>query len=94
VVIHPVKFAVSADAGGTAEATGPFTAQPLITTGAGDHFNAGFCLGRSLGLSNEQSLWAGVAASGLYVRQAKSPSVNELLDFLRAWPESKEEVHH
>ena len=31
---------------------GPFTAKPLITTGAGDHFNSGFCLGRLLGLDN------------------------------------------
>jgi hypothetical protein len=86
VVIHPVKFAVTGDAQGTAEATSAFTPKPLITTGAGDHFNAGFCLGRSLGLTNEQSLWAGVATSGFYVRHAKSPGIGDLVAMLRNWP--------
>jgi sugar/nucleoside kinase (ribokinase family) len=89
VVIHPVKFAVTADAQGTAEATSAFTPKPLITTGAGDHFNAGFCLGRSLGLTNEQSLWAGVTTSGFYVRQGKSPDIADLVAMLRNWPEEQ-----
>jgi hypothetical protein len=87
VVIHPVRFAVASDAGGTAHVEGPFTRKPLITTGAGDHFNAGFCLGRSLGLGIEQSLWVGVATSGFYVRSAKSPSIPDLVGMLRDWPE-------
>jgi sugar/nucleoside kinase (ribokinase family) len=65
---------------------GPFTAKPRITTGAGDHFNAGFCLGRLLGLSNEDSLWMGVSTSGYYVRNAKSPSTHDLVQFLQHWP--------
>ena len=89
VVVHPVKFAVAANAQATDEAEGPFTPQPLITTGAGDHFNAGFCLGRSLGLNNEQSLWTGVTASGFYVRHAKSPGIPDLVEMLRNWPGEK-----
>jgi sugar/nucleoside kinase (ribokinase family) len=65
---------------------GPFIAQPLITTGAGDHFNAGFCLGKSLGLDDEMSLLAGVTASGFYVRNAQSPRLIDLADMLRHWP--------
>ena len=42
--------------------------QPKISTGAGDHFNAGFCLGRVLGFWLAESLCAGVATSGYYVR--------------------------
>lgn len=89
VVVHPVKFAVTADGQGTAKATGAFTPKPLITTGAGDHFNAGFCLGRSLGLTNEQSLCSGVATSGFYVRHAKSPTIADLVEMLRHWPEDE-----
>lgn len=94
VVIHPVRFAVAADERGRCMAPGPFTPKPLITTGAGDHFNAGFCLGRSLGLSTEQSLWAGVGTSGFYVRTANSPSMNDLLALLRDWPETEVGTQH
>ncbi|MGZ5565751.1 MAG: PfkB family carbohydrate kinase, partial [Limisphaerales bacterium] len=59
---------------------------PLITTGAGDHFNSGFCLGKLLGLSNEMSVLTGVTTSGFYVRTAKSPTIAELAGFLNDWP--------
>ena len=47
---------------------------PLITTGAGDHFNAGFMHGRLLGLPPENCLTVGVCTSGHYVRTAHSPT--------------------
>lgn len=84
VVIHPTQFAAAADARSSAHVVGPFTAKPKITTGAGDHFNAGFCIGRVLGLDLEASLQIGVATSGYYVRNAKSPSLPELRKFLKA----------
>ena len=84
VVIHPTHFAAAADDRGGVHVVGPFTAQPKITTGAGDHFNAGFCLGRILGLAVENSLQIGVATSGFYVRNATSPTLPELVEFLRS----------
>lgn len=86
VVIHPVSFAVVASEAGTSQVAGPFTANPLITTGAGDHFNSGFCLGKLLGLDDAASLLCGVSTSGFYVRTAKSPSVADLAEFQRNWP--------
>lgn len=83
VVIHPTQFAAAADAHGASHVVGPFTAQPKITTGAGDHFNAGFCIGRLLGLEAETSLQIGVATSGFYVRQARSPRLEDLRSFLK-----------
>ena len=85
VVVHPTHFAAAADANGTACATGPFTPRPKITTGAGDHFNAGFCLGRLLGGNLEESLLLGVGTSGYYVRQATSPTLDELSGFLQTF---------
>lgn len=84
VVIHPTRFAAAADAAGAAHVEGPFSAQPKITTGAGDHFNAGFCIGRLLGMGLEESLQMGVATSGFYVRTAKSPRLGDLRKFLPA----------
>jgi len=86
VVVHPRRGAAAAIAGETAWFDGPFVQQPLISTGAGDHFNAGFCTGRVLGLSLEESLCTGVATSGYYVRQAASPSAGQLADFIRQLP--------
>jgi sugar/nucleoside kinase (ribokinase family) len=55
----------------------------MITTGAGDHFNAGFCVGRMLGAPLDVSLQIGVGTSGFYVRTAKSPTVADTAGFLR-----------
>jgi len=86
VVVHPVSFALAVSAGDAAIVEGPFTPKPLITTGAGDHFNAGFCLGKLLGFDNAHSVLTGVTTSGFYVRSAKSPSVADLVSLLRNWP--------
>jgi hypothetical protein len=83
VVIHPTHFAAAANATGSACVEGPFTPKPKITTGAGDHFNAGFGVGCILGLDLAQSLQIGVATSGFYVRNARSPSVADLIKFLK-----------
>lgn len=83
VVIHPREYAVAADPEGETLVDGPFCAKPLISTGAGDHFNAGFSLGRILGGDLEASLQIGVATSGFYVRTAKSPTLSDLRKFLK-----------
>jgi len=86
VVIHPRKSAAAATERESAHFSGPFVQQPKISTGAGDHFNAGFCIGRVVGLSLEESLCAGVATSGYYVRNAESPTGGQLADFIANLP--------
>lgn len=83
VVIHPTAFAAAADANGRAAAQGPFIEKPRITTGAGDHFNAGFCIGCILGAPLDVSLQLGVGTSGFYVRSAQSPAAADLVQFLK-----------
>ncbi|MBV9469890.1 MAG: carbohydrate kinase family protein [Abitibacteriaceae bacterium] len=83
-VVHPTEFAAAANADSAVVVTGPFTPQPKITTGAGDHFNAGFCCGQLLGCTLEESLQMGVATSGYYVRNAASPTQAELAEFLES----------
>ncbi|HVN43344.1 MAG TPA: PfkB family carbohydrate kinase [Steroidobacteraceae bacterium] len=85
VVIHPKESAACATREDTWWVPGPYVAQPLITTGAGDHFNAGFVLGQLLGLSPEACLGLGVGTSGLYVRTARSPALGDLESFLAQW---------
>ncbi|MCC7518294.1 MAG: hypothetical protein IT578_03815 [Verrucomicrobiae bacterium] len=83
VVVHAVAFATAATASDTPVVEGPFAARPKISTGAGDHFNAGFSLALLLGGTLEECLQCGVATSGFYVRTAKSPTLDDLRAFLR-----------
>ena len=95
LVIHPTSYALAVTGDQVSVVAGAFVTKPLITTGAGDHFNSGFCLGRLLGFDNAMSLLCGVATSGYYVRTAKSPSAADLVGMMRAWPtsESKPDGH-
>jgi sugar/nucleoside kinase (ribokinase family) len=86
LVVHPTACAVASGPDGIAHVQGPFTPKPKITTGAGDHFNSGFCLGKLLGFSTERCLLVGVTTSGFYVRTGQSPSVPDLANLLRNWP--------
>ncbi len=87
VVIHPREGAGAAeDSGQSAWFEGPFTAQPRLSTGAGDHFGAGFSFAQVLGLPLEQALAVGCATSGAYVRDAVSPDLSRLTGFLRGLP--------
>lgn len=79
---HPTDFAACATADGSWAVKGPHTKTPLITTGAGDHLNAGFCLAQLLGFSPEGSLKLGVLYSGYYVRKAKPPALAEIPEFI------------
>ncbi len=81
--VHPTAFAAAASSTEWAVVDGPFTPKPKITTGAGDHFNAGFCAGSLCGGTLEESLQCGVATSGFYVRHAQSPTRLQLAEFLR-----------
>ncbi|MBK7403971.1 MAG: carbohydrate kinase family protein [Phycisphaerales bacterium] len=87
IVIHPREGAAAAESSGaSAWFEGPFTARPRLSTGAGDHFGAGFSFGQVHGLPVEQSLAVGCAVSGAYVRDAESPRLARLISFLRELP--------
>ncbi|MEM0915137.1 MAG: PfkB family carbohydrate kinase [Planctomycetota bacterium] len=92
VVVHP-RAGAAAFVDGEAPATfaGPFTSKPKLSTGAGDNFNAGFCLGCLLGLPVEQRLCVGTATSGYYVRHAGSPTLEQLIAFIEELPPPKGE---
>jgi len=87
VAVHPVRFGAIASADGSALVQGPYTSTPMISTGAGDHFNAGLCVGLLLGGTNDESLLLGLAAAGYYVQKAESPGVEALRGFLPVFEE-------
>lgn len=85
IVIHHIAFAVSSDANGGCMQPGPHCSNPKKSTGAGDRFNAGVSLGLALGCDAADSIALGCGASGFFVRNARSASQHELVDFLRQW---------
>jgi hypothetical protein len=86
VVIHHARLNAVAEQGSDlAVDAGPFCVAPRKTTGAGDRFNAGYGLGLMLGLPAEQRLALGAATSGVFVRQARSATLDEVVAFLGAW---------
>lgn len=89
VVIHMVAYASAFVGGVSAGVPGPFCAKPVLTTGAGDHFNGGFTGGYLAGLPLEQCLWTGVCTSGTYVRIGRSPAFDELVKFQQDWADGK-----
>ena len=90
IVVHPVREAVCVSEQGAFRVDGPYCSDPKLTTGAGDNFNAGFLLGKILGMEDEDSLLLGTANSGFYVRNAGSAGYQELIHFLQLWAEGKE----
>ena len=92
VVVHPRTSAAAAWQQSDGEVStgyfhGPFTCRPALSTGAGDNFNAGFCLGLLAELPLDLALCVGTATSGYYVRQAKSPTLDAVAEFCDALPE-------
>jgi sugar/nucleoside kinase (ribokinase family) len=85
VVIHPTKNAACATEKTTGYIDGPYCANPKLTTGAGDNFNAGFCLGLLANLEPAELLATGTANSGFYVRNGRSATGKELVGFLEEW---------
>ncbi len=83
VVVHPTESAACATKDGAWWTEGPFTENPKITTGAGDHFNAGFTSARLCGFSPLTSLALATCTSGYYVRTAQSPSTSQVISLLK-----------
>jgi len=89
VVIHPVDRSCCVVDKEFYMEEGPYIAEPKLSTGAGDNFNAGFMLGLLLGLTPDQALLTGMSTSGFYVRNARSPKFEELYTFMKEWAENK-----
>ena len=92
VVIHHIKFATVATATKTAAIHGPYCAKPKKSTGAGDRFNAGYCLGLLLHLDARSRLACACAMSGFFVREARSATLLELADFVLTLPSPRDKT--
>jgi len=86
VVIHnSAGNAVAWQGGSIAVPPGPRCHTPKKSVGAGDRFNAGYCLGLLLDLDAADRLNLGSATAGFFLRNARSAAAPELVSFLHAW---------
>jgi len=83
LIIHHATFALSQDIDDLIYFDSFYTKEPILTTGAGDNFNAGYCNALLYELDKEEMLIAALATSGFYVRNGKSPTMEELSNFLQ-----------
>jgi sugar/nucleoside kinase (ribokinase family) len=79
------KSAIATDAG-VFGVDVPREDEPVLSTGAGDHFNAGLMLGLIYELSPLECVALGNAFAGCFVRQGSPPTYEKIKAFLKAYP--------
>ncbi|MFW5760080.1 MAG: PfkB family carbohydrate kinase [Cyclobacteriaceae bacterium] len=87
MLIHPVDRTLTIDKNGVAEVAGRVVKKPVISTGGGDNFNAGFCLGLLHQMELEECMLCAMAASGAYVQNGSSANIPGLIKYLEVWQE-------
>jgi len=79
VVVHTRDCAACAEANGTScEIEVPVCVKPRVSTGAGDHFNAGYLFGRNAGLLPSEAIRVGALVATAYVTNGFSPNAEGL----------------
>lgn len=64
------------------EFSGMYVEKPIQTTGAGDHFNAGFCMGMLENRSLYESLLLGQAMASYYISKGKTAGRADLAEYI------------
>jgi hypothetical protein len=82
LIIHRVNDALAFDGVSLEQCDTFLCNDPVILTGGGDNFNAGFCYSLFFGLSLLQSLIVANAVSGSYVKSGVSPDSEQLKLFI------------
>ncbi|MDR1433357.1 MAG: carbohydrate kinase family protein [Puniceicoccales bacterium] len=78
VFIHGIKVSAAATAKETAATGGYFVANPQLSTGAGDHYNAGFLAAYLCGCTMDFAVNFAAATAAFYVKMARSPKIEDV----------------
>ncbi|WP_423147942.1 PfkB family carbohydrate kinase [Rubrolithibacter danxiaensis] len=90
LVIHNSAKSVAWNKKGVYQSTPDFIANPKISTGAGDNFNAGYCIAMLMDLDPDLSLLLANTVASFYMQNAKSPCIPEMLDYISKKHSSKD----
>ena len=91
LIIHKHDFVLSITDKGLSSFNVKYTSTPKISTGAGDHFNAGYITAKLYELSSQSKLVLATLNSNYYIRTAISPSLEQIIQFAELCLEDKEE---
>ena len=82
LLLHSSKEAVALNNEGRFTCSSFFINNPIISTGAGDNFNAGFCAAQLLKLDLESSVLFANSVAAFYVKTGISPQLTDVIHFL------------
>ncbi len=82
LLVHPNDRSLIATKNGIATFAGHIVKDPKVLTGGGDNLNAGFCFGLLNSFSIEECALIGMATSGAYVKNGRSPGIPDLIAYL------------
>lgn len=82
LLLHSSRQATAINSSGVYTADTFFVSQPLLSTGAGDNFNAGFVSGLLLNLDIEDAITVANAVAALYISTGISPQISDVTHFL------------
>jgi len=88
LAVHTPQRSFHASAAACERVENRYVGKPLISTGAGDHFNAGFMFGLLHRLDMQTALILAGAVSGYFVSRGCGPNPAQLADFIRQWQAS------
>jgi hypothetical protein len=83
LIIHRTEDAIAFNGADFEKCETFLCSNPAILTGGGDNFNAGFCLAQLGKFGLHQSLVTANAVSGYYVRTGASPTIDQIIGFLK-----------
>ncbi|HMR85786.1 MAG TPA: hypothetical protein PKE30_21735 [Niabella sp.] len=83
LLVHPTDRCLAATHEGVIRLNGNVVKHPKVLTGGGDNLNAGFCFGLLNSFSIEECMMLGMATSGAYIQNGKSPSIDDLISYLQ-----------
>ena len=85
LIVHLTNQSIGISRTQMEKAEGVFVKAPLVSTGGGDHFNGGFCIGLLLGLTLQESLFLGNIVASFYVSHGHSANYQELIAFIEQY---------
>lgn len=81
IALHGANYAIGVTADRQYRAESVYNVSPCVTTGGGDHFNAGLCVGLLSGLTAVDALSVGNIVSSYYVTYGESPTLRQLIHY-------------
>ncbi|WP_227019445.1 PfkB family carbohydrate kinase [Sinanaerobacter chloroacetimidivorans] len=82
VIIHTIRESFLVTSHGITGKPSEFVEHPKISTGAGDNFNAAFCFGTVMGLTDEDRVIFANRYASFYVSNGYSPTLEEIVTTL------------